>query len=201
MDRERLLDFTEPTVPDGASPWLEGFGPGRDLTIVDHDPGWAADFELLSGRITETLGPAALQIAHVGSTSVPGLPAKPIVDVDLIVADPDREAAYVPALEAAGFVLAVREPWWQQHRLFRHVDPRANVHVFGPDAVEPVRHRIFRDWLRSHPQDGIRYAEAKRAAADEGGHVMEYNARKQQVLREIVVRAVEASSVPAADSL
>lgn len=193
MDRDRLLDFTEPTVPDGASPWIEGFGPSSDLTIVEHDPGWVDDFQLLSGRIGAALGAGALQIAHVGSTSVPGLPAKPIVDVDVIVTDPDDEAAYVPALEAVGFVLAVREPWWQHHRLFRHADPRANVHVFGPDAVEPARHRIFRDWLRSHPQDRARYTEAKRAAAAEGGHVMEYNARKQQVLREIVVHAIQAT--------
>ncbi|MFO6451898.1 GrpB family protein [Aeromicrobium sp. LTX1] len=77
--------------------------------------------------------------------------------------------------------------------MLRSADPRANVHVFGPEATEPVRHRVFRDWLRTHPDDRDRYAAAKRAAAAGGGHVMEYNARKQAVLREILVRAIEAS--------
>ncbi|WP_313408570.1 GrpB family protein [Aeromicrobium sp.] len=193
MDRERLLDFSEPPVPEGASPWVAGFGPSRDLTITDHQPRWAEDFEALASRITDALGSTALHIEHVGSTSVPGLPAKPIIDVGVAVPDSDEEAAYVPAFEAAGFVLAVREPWWQGHRLFRCPEPRANVHVFGAEAAEPHRHRIFRDWLRSHPQDRDRYADAKRAAAAAGGHVMEYNARKQAVLREILVRAINAA--------
>ena len=190
MDRDRLLEFDDDAPPPGASPWVPGFGPGRDLTIVEHDPGWAAQYADLERRVRRALGAVALRVEHVGSTSVPGLPAKPIIDVDVTVPDPDDEDAYVPALEAAGFVLAVREPWWQGHRMFRHDEPRANVHVFGPEAAEPYRHRIFRDRLREHPQDRERYAAAKRAAAAGGGHVMEYNARKQEVLREIVVRAI-----------
>ncbi|MCL3837799.1 GrpB family protein [Aeromicrobium duanguangcaii] len=190
MDRDRLLEFDDDAPPPGESPWVAGAGPGRDLTIVEHDPRWAEQYADLAGRIRRALCAVALRIEHVGSTSVSGLPAKPIVDVDVTVPDPDDEAAYVPALEAAGFVLAVREPWWQGHRLLRHADPRANVHVFGPEAAEPQRHLIFREWLRTHPQDRERYAAAKRAAAAAGGHVMEYNARKQEVLREILVRAI-----------
>lgn len=196
MDTGRLLDFREEPPPPGRSPWVGGFGPGRDLTIAAHDPRWADDFADLERRIAAALGPAALRIDHVGSTSVPGLPAKPIVDVDVIVADPGDEDSYVPALEAQGFVLAVREPWWQGHRMLRFAEPRANVHVFGPDAVEPVRQRIFRDWLRDHPDDRERYAAAKRDASAGGGHVMEYNARKQAVLREILVRAIRATLSP-----
>lgn len=194
MDRARLLDLTATPVPEGRSPWVEGFGPGRDLTIAEPDARWAEDFERLRTRITAAVGGTALLVEHVGSTSVPDLPAKPIVDVSVIVPDPDDEAAYVPALESAGFVLAVREPWWEGHRMLRSAEPRANVHVFGPEAAEPARQRIFRDWLREHPEDRRRYAEAKRAAAAAGGHVMEYNARKQQVLREILLRAIEASA-------
>ena len=193
MDRDRLLDFHEEPVPAGASPWLEGFGPSRDLTIVEPDPRWPQDFEALRVIIAGALGASAVRVDHVGSTSVPGLPAKPIVDVDVVVPDPDDEKGYVPALEAAGLVLAVREPWWQGHRLFRYAAPRANVHVFGPEAAEPVRHRIFRDWLRTHPDDRDLYADAKRAAAVAGGHVMEYNARKQAVLREILVQAINGA--------
>ncbi|SKB05885.1 GrpB family protein [Aeromicrobium choanae] len=193
MDRARLLDLTAPAVPEGLSPWVEGFGPGRDLTIAEPDPRWVEDFERLRSRIVDAIGATALLVEHVGSTSVPDLPAKPIVDVSVIVPDADDEAAYVPALESAGLVLAVREPWWEGHRMLRSAEPRANVHVFGPAAQEPARQRIFRDWLRAHPADRRRYAEAKRAASAAGGHVMEYNAHKQQVLREILVRAIEAS--------
>lgn len=190
MDRDRLLDLRVPDVPAGESPWRPGFGPGRDLTIAEHDPRWADDFASLRDLVAGALGPAALSIEHVGSTSVPGLAAKPIVDVCVLVDDPEDETAYAPALEAAGLDWAVREPWWEGHRLFRSADPKANVHVFGPGSTEPARMRIFRDWLREHPDDRARYEAAKRAAAAGGGHVMEYNARKQAVLREILVRAV-----------
>lgn len=190
MDRDRLLDLRQPEVPDGESPWREGFGPGRDLTIAPPDPRWADDFTWLRDLVAGALGSTALSIEHVGSTSVPDLAAKPIVDVCVVVPDPDDEAAYAPALQAAGLDWAVREPWWEGHRLFRSAVPRANVHVFGPESAEPVRMRIFRDWLRAHPDDRARYEASKRAAAVGGGHVMEYNARKQEVLRAILVRAV-----------
>jgi GrpB-like predicted nucleotidyltransferase (UPF0157 family) len=104
-------------------------------------------------------------VHHVGSTSVPGLPAKPIIDVDLVVADPGDEPSYIPDLVAAGLVHAVREPWWHGHRLLKGDQPQAFVHVFGPDCPEVVRHLMFRDWLVEHAEDRERYAEAKRAAA------------------------------------
>jgi GrpB-like predicted nucleotidyltransferase (UPF0157 family) len=88
-----------------------------------------------------------LVVEHVGSTAVVGLPAKPVIDIDLTVADSVDEAAYVPALEGVGFRLVIREPWWHEHRCLVHDDPRCNLHVFSPGAPEPVRHRIFRDWL------------------------------------------------------
>jgi GrpB-like predicted nucleotidyltransferase (UPF0157 family) len=130
---------------------------------------------------------------------VAGLPAKPIIDIDLTVADSADEAAYVPALENAGFRLVVREPWWQEHRCFVHDEPRCNLHVFPPDAAEPVRHRIFRDWLRTHPDDLALYRDSKLAAAAAanaaGEHVMEYNARKESVIREIYDRAFRAAGL------
>ena len=175
------------------SAWLPGFGPSTDLTITDHQARWADDYELLAGQIGVALGSVALEIEHVGSTSVPGLPAKPIIDVVIVVADPDDEAGYAPALSEAGFVHVVREPWWHGHRLFRSHEPRANLHVFGPDCPEVARMRIFRDWLRTHPDDLEIYRLAKIDAAAGGGHVMDYNARKQQVLRDIVRRAVTSA--------
>ncbi|WP_307851105.1 GrpB family protein [Nocardiopsis sp. MG754419] len=133
---------------------------------------------------------------HVGSTSVPGPAAKPVIDVDLTVADPTDETAYVPALEAHGFVLTVREPVWHEHRMFRLAVPEVDPHVFGPDRPETIRHRLFRDRLIAHPEDLARYRDAELAAAAEvterGGVVMDDNARKEPVLRDIYARMFAA---------
>ncbi|GAA1506837.1 GrpB family protein [Nocardioides humi] len=194
--RLAIVTFHDPPVPPGATPWVDGTGPSPDVAVVPPDPGWPASFDLVAQRVRRALGWRALVVEHVGSTAVPGLPAKPIIDVDLVVADPADEAAYVPALEAAGFVLRVREPWWFEHRLLRGGSPVSHVHVFGPDSPEVVRHRLFRDWLRGNPDERDRYAAAKlqaaAAASAAGEHMMQYNARKQRVLREIYARAFAA---------
>ena len=91
----------------------------RDIIIVNYDPTWPAKFEMHRGLITKTLGDAALQIEHIGSTSVPGLAAKPIVDILVVVSDSADESRYLPQLTAAGYVLRVREPHWNEHRMFR----------------------------------------------------------------------------------
>jgi GrpB-like predicted nucleotidyltransferase (UPF0157 family) len=151
---------------------------------------------MLAEGIANALGDGALAIEHVGSTSVPGLAAKPVIDIDLTVADSRAEETYVPALERRGFVLVIREPWWYEHRCLRGEDPACNLHVFSPDCPEAERHRVFRDWLRAHPEDCSRYAAAKASAAEAtlaaGGHTMDYNARKEAVLREIYDRAFRA---------
>ena len=140
-----------------------------------------------------------LALEHVGSTSVPGLAAKPVIDVDLTVADPADEPAWLPALEAAGFTLVVREPWWHEHRALTGEDPRCNVHVFGPDSPETIRHRLFRNWLIEHPEDLRLYRDAKLSAASAanaaGEHVMDYNARKEPVIRAIYDRAFRAAGL------
>ena len=163
------------------------------------DPAWPRQFAELAGRIRAALGWRVLQLEHVGSTSVPGLTAKPVIDIDLAVADSDREQDYVPALQRAGFRLWVREPWWYGHRLLRADQPECNLHVFGIDSPELVRHRIFRDWLRGNSDERDRYAAAKLRAAAEanaaGEHGMQYNARKQQVIREIYHRAFVAAGL------
>lgn len=167
--------------------------------MTEPDPTWPQHYADLADRIHNILGWRVLQLEHVGSTSVPGLPAKPIIDIDLTVADPGRERDYVPGLETAGFALVVREPWWYGHRMLRAEEPRCNLHVFGLDSPEPVRHRIFRDWLRGNPDERDRYAAIKRRAASEANerseHVMQYNARKEQVIREIYRRAFEAAGL------
>ncbi|WP_408897425.1 GrpB family protein [Nocardioides sp. R1-1] len=194
--RRDIVTFHDPPVPAGASPWVAGAGPSPDVRVVAPDPGWPDAFASVAERVRRALGWRALLVEHVGSTAVPGLPAKPVIDVDLVVADPADEAAYVPALEVQGFVLRVREPWWFEHRLLRGDDPASQVHVFGPDSPEIVKHRLFREWLRGNPDDRERYAAAKReasaAAAAAGEHTMQYNARKERVVREIHARAFRA---------
>jgi GrpB-like predicted nucleotidyltransferase (UPF0157 family) len=198
--RAEIIAFDDSPPPPGADPWVPGVVPGTGIEITEPDPAWPQYYEELAARIREVLGWRALQVDHVGSTSVPGLPAKPIIDIDLIVADPGREHDYVPALETAGYTLVIREPWWYDHRAFRaDKPPRSNLHVFGFDSPEPVRHRIFRDWLRGNPADRDRYAAIKLQAASEanarGEHVMEYNARKEQLIREIYQRAFAAAGL------
>ena len=180
---------------DGAE-WVGAEPPPRPIEVVESDPAWSAQFERFAARIGDALGDRALGIEHVGSTSVPGLPAKPVIDIDVTVADPRDESTYVPDLEVAGFRLRVREPGWHEHRLFVVDDPRANVHVFGPDSPELVRHRLLRDWLIAHPDDRDLYAAAKRDAAVASNHagedVIAYNQRKQPVIRELLDRTFRA---------
>ena len=183
----------------GRVAWVEGKHPRTGIEVVEPDPVWPSAYAALEQRIRAALGEAALEIEHVGSTAVPGLPAKPVIDIDLTVADSADEPAWLPALEAAGFELVIREPWWQEHRALRYDDPRCNLHVFSPGAPEPIRHKIFRDWLRGHPEDLALYRDAKLGAATAsnaaGEHVMEYNARKQPVIRAIYDRAFRAASL------
>ena len=167
--------------------------------MADHDPMWPATFARIEAAVRASLGDFAIAIEHVGSTSVPGLAAKPVIDVDLTVADPADEAAYVPALERAGFTLVIREPRWHQHRCLMLLDPRSNLHVFGRDCPEVIRHRMFRDWLVAHPDDCDLYQEAKRAAAKETtekrGVMEDYNRRKQPALRAIYERMFRAEGL------
>jgi GrpB-like predicted nucleotidyltransferase (UPF0157 family) len=197
--RAEIVTFDDSPPPPGATPWVAGTPRATGIEMRDPDPDWPRQYTLLAARIREALGWRALQLEHVGSTSVPGLPAKPVIDIDLTVADPGHEQDYRPALEKAGFRLVIREPWWHGHRVLRADEPKCNLHVFGFDSPELVKHRIFRDWLRGNPGERDRYAAAKYQAAAEanarGEHDMQYNARKQQVIREIYHRAFVATGL------
>ena len=192
---EGIADFGD-DLPAG-DPWVGDRPEPEAIEVVPADTGWSARFAGLAHDIERALGAAALSIEHVGSTAVPGLPAKDVIDMDLAVADPADEASYVPALERLGYRLTVREPEFAEHRMLRLDDPRANLHVYGPGAAEPARHRLFRDRLRARADERELYAEAKREAAAGGPQrAMEYNARKTAVVREIYARAFAAAGVP-----
>jgi GrpB-like predicted nucleotidyltransferase (UPF0157 family) len=190
-------EITRHHEPDpGEDPWVNGPPKPELVEVVAYDPTWPAAFARIADLVRASLGDAAIAIEHVGSTSVPGLAAKPVIDMDLTISDPAHEAAYVPSLESAGFVLVIREPRWHEHRCLRLSDPRANLHVFGPDCPEVVRHRMFRDWLVAHPDDCELYQRAKLVAAKEtterGERVMDYNRHKEPVLRAIYERMFRA---------
>ena len=178
------------------SDWIVPPAPfsGR-IELVEYDPAWPRQYEAVAARIRSALGDTAIVLEHGGSTSVPGLAAKPVIDVVLGVPESTDETAYVAALEAAGFEFAIREPEWYEHRLFRGTDPRVNLHTFSADCEEIGRMLAFRDSLRTHPEDRELYErEKRRLAAQTWTTVQDYADAKTDVVREIVGRALTANS-------
>ena len=186
-----------------------------ELAIVEPDPQWLDHFQTFKSRILAAFEPhgpndevhqqgggdnasrvAILSINHVGSTSIPKLPAKAVIDIDLVLSSNSLSAEpfYVPRLEAAGFQFLLREPTWHEHRFFCAWEPiSCNLHVWGPQCPEVEKHRIFRDWLREHEDDRELYARTKKECAalsrEKGEAVMGYNLRKEEVIREILTKA------------
>ena len=161
------------------------------ILLADYDPGWPEQFEREAARIQGALGARALRLEHVGSTSVGGLAAKPTIDILLVVADSADEPAYLPALEAAGYVLRIREPDWFEHRLFKGPDANVNVHVFSAGCEEIERMLRFRDRLRRNDADRDLYGRAKRElAAREWKYVQEYADAKTALVEDILGRSL-----------
>lgn len=157
------------------------------VILVDHDERWSERFQDLAGRVRQALGTQALAVEHIGSTSVPGLAAKPIIDMLLTIADVTDEAAYVPALESTGFAVRVREP---DHRMLRTRLRDVHLHVYEPDRLEVRDYFDFRDWLRTHAADRQLYAETKRRLAQQSwGDMNDYADAKSEVVRDILDRA------------
>src|ERR671937_1996365 len=138
---------------------------GGPVELAEYDPEWPRLYEREAARIRAALGERVLRLEHVGSTSVPGLAAKPKIDVLLVVADSADESAYVPALEAAGYVLRIREPDWYEHRVLKGPDMDINLHVFSLDCPEIDRMLLFRDRLRSNASDRRLYERTKKELA------------------------------------
>ncbi len=166
------------------------------IEIRDYDPSWPQLYDREAARIRSILGERVVRLEHAGSTSVPALPAKPIVDIVLEVPDSADEAACVPDLEAAGYVLQIREPDWFEHRLFKGPDTNVNLHVFSAYCTETDRMLLFRDWLRANAADREHYAAAKRElAARDWKYTQQYADAKTAVILEIMARA-EAGRAP-----
>ena len=172
------------------SDWIVPPAPfAGQINLVAYDPTWPAQYEAVAARIRAAIGSTAVVLEHAGSTSVPGLAAKNQIDVVLGVADSTDEAAYVPALEAAGFEFALREPEWFEHRLLRHEAPTVNLHVFPPRCIEVDRMLAFRDHLRVHEEDRRLYESTKAALSErEWPTVQDYADAKDDVVADIMSR-------------
>ncbi|WP_020672648.1 GrpB family protein [Amycolatopsis nigrescens] len=159
------------------------------VTMAEYDPAWPAAYEREAARIRSLLGAAVLLLEHVGSTSVPGLCAKPIVDILLVLPDSSDEDGYLPVLEAAGYRLVIREPE-DEHRAFKGPDTDVNLHVYSPDSAEIGRYLTFRDHLRTHHADRELYARTKRELAGRTWkYIQHYADAKNEVVDEIMARA------------
>jgi GrpB-like predicted nucleotidyltransferase (UPF0157 family) len=159
----------------------------REIRVVPYDPRWAERFERERERILAALGALARRVDHVGSTSVPGLAAKPIIDIDVSVPDIRDEAAYLAPLLATGYRLRVREPG---HRLVRTPERDVHVHVCSAGSEWEWRHLLFRDWLRINGPDRVAYERLKQRLAHQDWTDMNaYAAAKLPLIDEITQRA------------
>lgn len=169
------------------------------ILIVEYDPEWPEHYRRHEKRIREALGSGALLIEHTGSTSVPGLAAKPIIDITMAVPDSADEDSYVAPLEAAGYSLHIREPHWFEHRLFKDSGATVHLHVFSKGCSEINRMLMFRDWLRQNSSDRQLYVKTKRELAQqEWARGQDYADAKTSVISEILERASKAAGAPPA---
>jgi len=165
------------------------------IVVADYDPVWPERFRQEEARIRTALGRAVLSIEHIGSTSVPGLAAKPLVDILLVVEDSANEGSYLPALEEAGYVLRVREPDFDEHRMLRTPQKDVHVHVFSAGSPEIGRYLLLRDRLRQDDGERELYARTKRElATKDWPSVDHYAEAKTEIIEGIISRAAARSS-------
>ncbi|MBA1394289.1 GrpB family protein, partial [Lactobacillus sp. XV13L] len=167
----------------------------QPIKLAGYDPRWPQLFQKERAKIEQALGKTALKIEHVGSTAIPGLSAKPIIDILLVVPQPADERAYVSQLEAAGYVLRIREPDEEEHRMFIGSQRQLHIHVYGPASREACDLVLFRDWLRANEPDRVKYQELKKQlAAKSWRTVQDYADAKGPLVAEIKARAQGASA-------
>jgi GrpB-like predicted nucleotidyltransferase (UPF0157 family) len=165
----------------------------QPIEIHEYDPEWPRLYAREEQRIRAVLGDRVVRLEHAGSTSVPGLPAKPIVDIVLEVADSRDEPSYVPDMEAAGYRVVIREPEWYEHRVFKGPDTNVNLHTFSAGCEEVDTMLLFRDHLRASEDDRQLYARTKRElAAYDWKYVQQYADAKTAVVQAVMKRARES---------
>ncbi|MFE6690198.1 GrpB family protein [Streptomyces sp. NPDC057743] len=138
----------------------------QPVQIVEYDPQWPVVFGRLAVVIRDGLGPLVLRIEHVGSTAVPGLPAKPVVDMDAVIPAGADPAEAIAALRSLGYAhegdlgIPGREAFAAPEGT-----PAHHLYVCAADSTELARHLAFRDFLRAHPESSRRYGALKRELA------------------------------------
>jgi GrpB-like predicted nucleotidyltransferase (UPF0157 family) len=182
-----IVGMVDIPQPEYVTPTVRADGPVR---LAEYDPAWVEQFAREEKRIRTALGARAVEVHHVGSTSVPGLAAKPVIDIVLLVADSADESAYIPELEAAGYALHLREPDWWEHRLLKDRNPDVQIHVFTVGSSEVHRMLLFRDRLRNHVEERELYESTKRElAAHQWIYIQDYADAKSSVVEGIITRA------------
>jgi GrpB-like predicted nucleotidyltransferase (UPF0157 family) len=167
-----------------------------EIRIVDYDTDWPKKFETHARIIAEAIGGTALRIEHMGSTSVPGLAAKPVIDILVVVADSADEPAYLRQLEATGYLLRVREPDWNEHRMFRTPEKDVHIHIYSAGCQEIQRILTFRDRLRRNADDRSRYEQTKcELAAKEWSDMNAYADAKTEMIEDIIAASQAADEI------
>ncbi len=179
MSDDPLLDRLRDVV-------IGDLGPVR-VQVVEHHPGWSRRFSEHSERIGGALEEAARRVEHIGSTAVPGLAAKPIIDILLVVDDPADEASYLPSLEAAGYELRVREPDFDEHRMLRTPTRDVHIHVFPSWSPEIDRYLALREHLRASPPARVLYEARKRELANREWPTMDHYAHAKGAVIEALI--------------
>ncbi len=162
----------------------------RVIEIVPYRSNWPLQFQSHSERIKNVLGETALRIEHIGSTSVEGLDAKPIIDILVVVFDPAKENLYLPGMLSEGYELRVREPGFEEHRMFRTPERDVHVHFYPAESGEIERYLLFRDFVRTNPEARDQYAALKRELSkSDWADMNEYADAKTNFIEGIIRRA------------
>lgn len=159
------------------------------IQLVPYDARWADRFKVAAASISASLGSTALRVEHVGSTAIPGMLAKPVVDVLVLVRSYDPEQAYVTPLTALGYAYGHRD---SEHVFLtgRHEGVAFHLHVVEVDAAQSMEMVTFRDYMRTHPADAATYVALKRRLAEEHDRGEDYAAAKTAFVREVLRRAM-----------
>ena len=168
------------------------------IKIAEYDPAWVAQFAAHEAKIMQALGPRALQVEHIGSTSVPGLAAKPIIDILIVVADSADESTYLDALISAGYELRWREPDFFEHRMVRTPERDTHVHIYSTGCGEIERYLLLRNHLRKHAEARNEYARIKRGLAKQSWATMNDYANAKTEIIERLIRTARGTSHSAA---
>ena len=164
----------------------------QTIQLNPYDEKWPALFEREKERILKILKDKALMIEHIGSTSVPGLMAKPIIDILLVVEDAGKEEDYMDDLCRHGYILRVREPDFENHHMFKGPDTDTHLHVFSKGSKEIEKYLLFRNYLRLHDDARELYENTKKELAKKTWkYVQNYADAKSEVVQKILGDAIQ----------